>query len=208
MYFRILTDEATGLMSYLLADLDTQQAIVIDPRLADMPVLHAMLQEHRLVLKAMLLTHVHPCDQAAPSQLSQALGAPLYMGEQLEEGALIAFGDEHVRVVATPGHTAHCRSFLWRDRLFCGGLLAADACPHSPLVQQPQALWDTVMRKVFTLPPETLLFSAHAGAAGAVSHVLAQRRHHPWFAGHSRDDFLALMHALAGADPSIQPALS
>jgi sulfur dioxygenase len=51
-------------------------------------------------------------------------------------------------------------------------------------------LWDSVTQNIFMLPAETLLFSAHA-QAGLVSSVLDQRRRHPWFAGASRDDFLA-----------------
>lgn len=193
MYFRILADEQSGFMGYLLADLDAQEALVIDPRPLDAQVIQAMLAEHRLRLRAILLTHVHGDGAVVQRGLMSSLDAPVFLGAQLIDGALIDFGGEHVRVLATPGHTDHCRSFLWRDRLFCGGLLTADACPHAPAVQQPQAMWDNVMRKVFTLPPETLLFSAHAGAAsGAISNVMTQRRRHPWFNGRSRDDFLGL----------------
>ena len=31
-----------------------------------------------------------------------------------------------------------------RDRPFCGGLLAVDACPHQPQPALPEALWDSV----------------------------------------------------------------
>ncbi len=197
MYFRLLQDELTGLMSYLLADLEAQEAVVIDPRLTDVSVLNAMLSEHRLNLQSILMTHQHPCETADLPALSLALAAPISIGSHLDDGAVIPFGGELVRVMATPGHTDHCRSFLWRDRLFCGGLLASLACPHAPVVQQPWAMWDNVMRKIFTLPPETLLFSAHAGVSGAVSNVHAQRKHHPWFAGRSRDDFLGMVSKLS-----------
>ena len=75
-------------------------------------------------------------------------------------------------MLATPGHTAGCLSFLWRDRLFCGGLLAVDACPVQPRPARPEALWDSVMREVFTLPAETLLFGGHALRSRTVSNVL------------------------------------
>lgn len=191
MYFRILGDEPGGLVSYLLADLDAHEALIIDPMPHDVAVIQALLAEHRLKLRAVLLTHRHEEDAMGQQAISVALGTPCLWGEQLAESTLIDFGDEHVRILATSGHTDHCRSFLWRDRLFCGGLLTADACPRMPAVVQPQAMWDNVMRKVFTLPPETLLFSAHAGAAGAVSNVMTQKRRHPWFEGRSRDDFLS-----------------
>jgi glyoxylase-like metal-dependent hydrolase (beta-lactamase superfamily II) len=108
----------------------------------------------------------------------------------------LPFGDELVRVLATPGHTATCVSFAWRDRLFCGGLLAVDACPHQRRPQAPEALWDSVTQRVFTLPDETLLFAGHERRARAVSTVLEQRRWHPFFAGQTRDAFLAQMAAL------------
>ncbi len=191
MYFRILGDEPGGLVGYLLADLEAHEALVIDPMPCDAAVIQAMLAEHHLRLRAILLTHRHEEDALGQQALSAALATRCLWGEQLPEGGLIDFGDEHVRVLVTQGHTDHCRSFLWRDRLFCGGLLSADACPRQPAVLLPQAMWDNVMRKVFTLPPETLLFSAHAGGAGAVSNVMSQKRLHPWFEGRSRDEFLS-----------------
>ena len=115
------------------------------------------------------------------------------------DGDVLPFGHERVRVLATPGHTAGCLSFAWRDRLFCGGLLAVDACPHQPIPALPEALWDSVTQRVFTLLDETLLFAGHARRARAVSTVLEQRRWHPLFAGLSRDEFLARVAALAPA---------
>ena len=49
MYFRILHDEATGATSYLLGDLAAGEAVLIDPRGADVALLKAMLGEHRLL---------------------------------------------------------------------------------------------------------------------------------------------------------------
>lgn len=40
----------------------------------------------------------------------------------------------------------------------------------------PEALWDSVKQRVFTLPDETLLFAGHERWALAVSTVLEQRR--------------------------------
>jgi len=49
---------------------------------------------------------------------------------------------------------------------------------------------------VFTLPDEMLLFAGQERRARAVSTVLEQRRWHPFFAGLSRDEFLARVDAL------------
>ena len=215
MLFRILHDERSGDLTYLLADLDAREAVLVDPRRRDLAVLAALLAEQDLRLCQVLRTHEH--DALFPGEFDALvrLGAPIVQGApragaQLPaDGELLPFGNEHLRVLATPGHTRHCLSFLWRDRLFCGGLLAVDACPHQPCPADPAALWDSVTRRVFTLADETLLFSGHEQRARAVSTVLEQRRWHPFFAGLSRDEFLARVAALPYApNPAALNALA
>lgn len=201
MYFRLLHDERSGAVSHLLADLETREAVLVDPRGPDVPVLTAMLSEQRLRLRWVLRTHEHDDQLLGEPQALGVLGAPQIqhavpaVTEGAEPGVLV-FGRQVLRVLPTPGHTAGCLSFLWHDRLFCGGLLAVDACPFQPRPALPEALWDSVTRNVFTLPAETLLFSGHAHRARTVTNVLEQRRWHPWFGGASRDDFLARLRAL------------
>ena len=205
MYFRILHDEASGELTYLLADQDAREAVLVDPRGRDLPLLAALLAEHDLRLRWVLRTHQHdPLHAQEPAQLAR-LGAPLVQGaagdnlRTAHDGDVLPFGHERIRVLATPGHTAGCLSFALRDRLFCGGLLAVDACLHQPIPAQPEALWDSVTQRVFTLPDETLLFAGQERRARAVSTVLEQRRWHPFFAGLSRDEFLARVAALPHA---------
>ena len=143
MLFRILHDERSGDLTYLLADLDAREAVLVDPRRRDLAVLAALLAEQDLRLCQVLRTHEH--DALFPGEFDALvrLGAPIVQGApragaQLPaDGELLPFGNEHLRVLATPGHTRHCLSFLWRDRLFCGGLLAVDACPHQALALRP-----------------------------------------------------------------------
>jgi len=201
MYFRILHDEVSGELTYLLADPDAREAVLIDPRGRDLPVLAALLSERELRLRWILRTHHHDTLRPQEPALLDRLGAPRVQGDAnastypVQDGQVLAFGDELVHVLATPGHTASCLSFAWRDRLFCGGLLAVDTCPHQPQPSAPEQLWDSVTQRVFTLPNETLLFVGHERRARAVSTVLEQRRWHPLFAGPTRDEFLAHMAA-------------
>jgi len=202
MYFRILYDESSGEMSYLLADADAREAVLVDPHGRDLPLLQSLLAERGLRLRWVLRTHHHDERMPQESALLARLGAPVVQadgtesGRMAEHGDMLAFGNEMVVVVATPGHTGGCRSFAWRDRLFCGGLLSVDTCPHQPYPAEPEALWDSVRQRVFTLPDETLLFAGHARSARSVSTVLEQRRWHPFFAGLSRDEFLTRAVAL------------
>jgi sulfur dioxygenase len=202
MYFRILPDEASGAVSYLLADLDTRECVLVDARGADVPLLKAMLHEYKLRLSLLLRTHEHDAPLPGEFAALESLGAPRIQQvsspaptSPAGESSKLVFGNELIHVMPTPGHTAGCVSYLWRDRLFCGDLLSVDACPQQPRPAQPEAMWDSATRQVFTLPGETLLFCSHATQGRVVSNVLEQRRWHPWFGGGTRDAFLARVRA-------------
>jgi glyoxylase-like metal-dependent hydrolase (beta-lactamase superfamily II) len=102
-----------------------------------------------------------------------------------------------MQVIVTPGHTEGCLSYVWRDRVFCGGLLAVEECVHQPFAAAPHKLWDSVTLRIFNMPSETLLFSGHARQARSVSTVLDQRREHDSLATCTRDEFLTRMNQLA-----------
>lgn len=190
-----------GYLTYLLADQDAREAVLVDPHGQDVHLLLALLAERELRLKWVLRTHHHDALRPEEPALLMPLGAPLVQGDaladlQLSDGAALPFGHEVVRIMATPGHTPGCLSFAWRDRLFCGDLLSVTPCPVQSWPAAPELLWDSVIQKVFALPNETLLFASHEPHARAVTTVLEQRRWHPLFSGLTRDEFLAHMAAL------------
>jgi glyoxylase-like metal-dependent hydrolase (beta-lactamase superfamily II) len=189
-------------MSYLLADKDAGEAVLIDPRGTDVSALRALMVENRLRLRWVLRTREHDAMLLRESSALATLGAPI-IERQVPRG-VIHFGGEQVQVLATPGHTASCLSFAWRDRVFCGGLMAADTCPYQPWPLDPEGMWDSVQRHIFSLPDETLLFSGHSRRARVVSTVQEQRMNHPWFAQASRETFLARARATAPAQPATQ----
>jgi sulfur dioxygenase len=206
MSLRILYDESSGALSYLLADDPAREAALVDPRGDDLPVLQALLDEAGLRLRWVLRTHEHDGnDHPPPGEFERLLrlGAPVVQGRRREgarcmaDGERLPLGSGFVQVLRTPGHTAHCQSYLWQDRLFCGDLLAVDACPWQPGPALPAALWDSVHQRIFTLPDETLLYAGHERRARAVSTVLEQRRWNPHLAGITRDEFFARMGSFA-----------
>lgn len=201
----MLNDECSGELSYLLADSDAREAVLVDPHGRDVPVWQALLDERQLRLRWVLRTHQH--DALLPGEFARIarLGVPVVQGQAcvgvqtVADGDLLPFGNEFLRTLRTPGHTADCLSFAWRDRVFCGGLLAVDACPHQPCPADAAALWDSVTQRIFILSDETLLYTGHDPRARAVSTVMEQRRWHPFFSRLTRDEFLARMSALQSA---------
>ncbi len=209
MYFRTLYDEVSGDLTYLLADMHARQAVLVDPHSRDLSIIAALLSEKDLQLRWVLRTHHH--DQDHPEEVAQlaSLGAPVVQGDEIfrgapgravyrpQDGETLPFGGEVVQVIATPGHTEGCLSYIWRDRVFCGGLLAVEECVHQPFAAAPHKLWDSVTLRIFNLPSETLLFSGHAQQARSVSTVQDQRREHHSLAACTRDEFLARMNRLS-----------
>jgi sulfur dioxygenase len=203
MLFRILHDDASGVLSYLLGDEATREAVLIDPRSSDRVVLDAVLHAERLQLRWILRTHDHDAAQPHEVRRLRAWHVPVVQGQARAgvtvpaDGERLPFGNEAIQVIHTPGHTRGGLSFRWRDRVFCGGLLATRACPLQPQPEDAAALWDSVTRRLFTLPDETLLFAGHARRSRVVSTVQEQRRWHPQFAALSRDAYLARVAAKA-----------
>jgi sulfur dioxygenase len=193
--FRSLRNANTGEVSYVLADLRRREAVLVDPHGDDTPLLGALLAEHQLALRWILRTHHHSPHPAKAEAALNSLDAPIVQsgpgtGTHVPyDGEALCFGEEQLLVMHTPGHTAHCLSFQWRDRIYCGGLLDMTQCPYQPYAAEPGLLWDTRQR-LLGLPSETLLFSGHARDAVSVSSLMDQRRVNPYFGQLSRDGFL------------------
>lgn len=196
MIFRQLASHGTRALAYLVADADTREAAAIDPRPEHHAVVLALLDERGLRLAWVLRTHTHAGDDDKAAVLCRRAGATLAgpgsRVRSLRDGDLVAFGAEMLRVLSTPGHTPDSVCYLCRDRLFSGDALAIGGCdPVSAPEAEPAQLYDSVIRKLFTLPGETLVFPSHAYHGRHVSTIDEERAHNRWFALRSRDAFVA-----------------
>jgi glyoxylase-like metal-dependent hydrolase (beta-lactamase superfamily II) len=202
MYFRQVIDRTDRGLAYVLADLESSESLAIDPAPRTHPLLRALLAERGLALRWLLRTHTHRDNAAAYAQLCAETGATLVDGDSWPNGSfhragdddIIAIGNELVRVLPTPGQTPESLSFQWRDRLFCGDVLdcggGRSACSS---VANPGQLYDSVTQRIFTLPGETLIFPNHDSRGRTVSTVAEERACNPFFAGKSRDEFVAAL---------------
>ncbi len=208
MYFRQIADSTDGALTYLLGNLASQEAVVIDPAVRQQAVVRALLAERKLALRWILCTHCHGGDDsAALASLCAEAGAVEIAGgdrageaHRVGDGDTVTFGDEVLHVLATPGHTAGSVSYLWRDRLFCGDALELRGCGAlvGPGADAGQ-LYDSVTQKLFTLPGETLVFPGHARRGRTVSTIAEERLHNPHFAVRTRDAFVEACSRRTGA---------
>lgn len=203
--FRQFLDRSTGSLSYLIACPAQGQALMIDPVLEHLPLYLGVLSEMGWRLTHVLETHVHADHVTAAAALHRQTGAAIGVcrragvrGAQLllDGGDTVRCGDQQVTALATPGHTPACLTYCWRDRLFTGDCLLIGGCGD---LAEPGAnaarLYDTITRKLLSLPDETLVYPGHDWQGRQVSCIGEERRNNPLFQGHSRDAFVALASA-------------
>lgn len=199
-HFRQIPDARSNSFAYLLADMDKREGILIDPVAEQATLYLALLDELQVRLTHLLLTHLHVPAAPAAEILCRRTGARLAAGARsgLKEADLllqgdehIVFGDESLRVWPTPGHTRGCVSYLWRDRIFTGDtLLIGDCGTASAAGGDPGMLFDSLTRRLLTLPDETLVYPAHDFSGRRVSCIGEAREKNPKLTGITRDEFI------------------
>lgn len=203
VHFRQIFDAPLHTCTYLLVEPSNGEAALIDPVREEATLYLALLEELDAQLTLVADTHVHEDHLSAASLLRARTGAKIVAGSAsgvvgadmlASDGCHIAFGSEHLRVMATPGHTAGCLCYAWRDRVFTGDTLWIDDCSRVDLPDSNAGmLYDSLTRRLLTLADETLVYPGHAFNGRRVSCIGSERDHNRRIAGKSRDEFITLM---------------
>lgn len=206
MIFRQLFDPPSFTYTYLLADVDGGNAIIVDPVREQAGRDLGLVRELGLKLAWIVESHVHADHVTGASALKQATGARTSVARncgatgfdrQLDDGDPLEFGVETLRVIATPGHTPGSSSFLWRDRLLTGDTLLIGGCGRTDFQQgDAGALYDSITTRLFTLPDDTLVYPGHDYRGRRVSTIAEERSTNPRLAGVSRERFIEIMGSL------------
>jgi len=201
MYFRQIPDTGSHALTYLLADEVAGKAVVIDPLCSQATMILSVLAESGLHLECVLRTHVHYPDGCGCGDLCPQTGARFFLGvrnpeaiagQRVSDGEEIRFGAEVLRVIDTPGHTPGSVCYLWQDRLFTGETLLIQGCGTCSNEVEAGLLYDSVTRRLFALPDETLVFPGYDENGRTVSTIREERTRNLAFAVHSRGEFSAL----------------
>lgn len=207
MIFRQLIDRESSTFTYLLGDEATGDAALVDPVLEQIERDLGLIAELGLRLSAVLDTHVHADHVTAAGTLRERTGARTHVSER--GGApcadvLVSGGDEvrigglRVRVLATPGHTGGCVSYLVGGCVMTGDALLVRGCGRTDFQEGDAAtLYRSVHEQLFTLPDETWVYPAHDYRGHTRSTIGEEKRRNPRLGGGiTLDAFVALMGAL------------
>ncbi|HKA87858.1 MAG TPA: MBL fold metallo-hydrolase [Haliangiales bacterium] len=203
MSFRQLFDTASWSYSYLLWDEATRDAVLIDAVLEQVDRDVRIIEELGLQLRYALDTHVHADHVTAASKLRERLGCRLVASREgggpcndilVGEGDEIRFGGRGLGVLATPGHTSGCVTYVLPDRVFTGDALMVRTCGRTDFQGgDAGTLYDSITTKLFVLPDETLVFPAHDYTGQTATSIGEEKRHNVRLAGRSREAFIELM---------------
>ncbi|XP_078572206.1 uncharacterized protein LOC144859426 [Branchiostoma floridae x Branchiostoma japonicum] len=214
LVFRQLFEKESSTYTYLLADKDTKEAVLIDPVIDTAERDAKLVSELGLKLVYVINTHCHadhitgtgklktlvPGCKSVISKASSAKADIL-----LEEGQKVKFGKFSLEVRTTPGHTNGCVTYVLLDEsirmAFTGDTLLVRGCGRTDFQEgDPAILYDSVWGKIFTLPDDTLLFPAHDYKGQTMTTVGEEKRHNPRLT-QTKEKFVEIMNNLGLAYP-------
>jgi glyoxylase-like metal-dependent hydrolase (beta-lactamase superfamily II)/rhodanese-related sulfurtransferase len=214
MNFRQLLDPASSTYTYLLADEETREAVLIDPVREQLRRDMQLLQELGLDLAYALETHVHADHVTAAGLLRERLGCRVVVGEragvftadlEVRDGDRIPFGRFALEVRSTPGHTEGCITYVCVEEgmAFTGDALLIRGCGRTDFQQgDARALYASVHRKILSLPDDTRLYPGHDYKGRTVTTVWEEKRFNPRLGqDRSVEEFVEIMENLGLAPP-------
>lgn len=203
--FKQLFDEATSTFTYLIADENSRNALLIDPVHEQFERDRALLDSLGLTLKFVLETHVHADHITGGGRLRHDMAAEFVAGvgtglscadRLIGDGEVLTMDGITIEAIATPGHTDGCTSYRWGDRLFTGDTILIDACGRTDFQQgSADRLYDSI-QKLLAFPEETLIYPGHDYNGKRVSSVGQEKNINPYIAGLDKAAFVAKMGAL------------
>jgi glyoxylase-like metal-dependent hydrolase (beta-lactamase superfamily II)/rhodanese-related sulfurtransferase len=173
---RQFLDSDLGCASYLIADEESRDAVLVDPAYAVDQYLEEVEREG-LCLTRVLETHTHAdhvsghgrlaLEQGLPVAVHAAAGAE-YPHEPLEDGDEVPVGSLRVRTIHAPGHRPeHCcflagDALLTGDSLFVGGVARPDLAVDAR--EGAEGLFRSLHR-LLELPDSVRVFPGHVAGS-------------------------------------------
>ncbi len=186
MIFQQLFESESSTFTYLLADSKAREAVIIDPVLETVKRDLQLIKELNLKLLYIFETHVHADHVTGAAQIAEATQAKIALSSaanakgadlNVKDGDEFKFGSHVLKVLATPGHTNSCMSYLVGNRVFTGDALMIRANGRTDFQEgSAEKLFHSVNTKLFTLPDETLVYPAHDYKGFTSSSIIDEKK--------------------------------
>ena len=216
LIFRQLFDADSSTYTYLLADPDTKEAVLIDPVFEQHLRDRALLEELDLKLLYTLDTHCHADHVTGAWLMQQATGSKIGISGRygdmlsgadvlLDHGDVVKFGSRSLEVRATPGHTDGCVTFVLdhHSMAFTGDCLLIRSAGRCDFQQgNASIMYQSITEQIFSLPDDCLIWPAHDYSGRTVSSVKEEKLYNPRIGGEADErDFVGYMDNLGLPHP-------
>lgn len=218
MLFRQLFEKKSSTYTYLLADLETRAALLIDPVLETFERDAKLLRDLELRPQFTVETHIH-ADHVTSAQrfrsefgtrsIGPTRGGASCADRHVDHGDVIEMGALRLHVRSTPGHTDACTCYYlerqspFPDMIFTGDALLIRGCGRTDFQSGCAAtLYQSVHEQIFSLPDDTEVYPGHDYRGFLKSTVGEEKRVNPRLGGgKSQEEFVQIMKELNLALP-------
>ena len=192
MLFRQLFDKASSTYTYLIADEQTREAVLVDPVLEQVDRDLKLTQELNLKLLFCLETHIHADHITGTGKLRGYTGCEGLVPENADVDCASGFvrhrqvlevGSVSIKAIETQGHTdSHLAYLVGYDHVLTGDALFIRGCGRTDFQGgSAEALYDSVSQRLFSLPESTRVYPAHDYHGQTVSTIGEEKRWNPRF---------------------------
>ena len=214
MLFRQLFDRTSCTYTYLIADDESHEGIIIDPVIELNGRDIQLIKDLEIQLKYILETHVHADHITGAKQIKEKTGAIFALNETsahpqadllLRHNEVLKLGAHSIKAISTPGHTQSCMSYLCEDKLFTGDTLFIRGCGRTDFQGGSSSeLYNNIHKHIYSLPDNTLIYPGHDYNGRTTSTVGEEKRFNPRLKlTNSLKDFLHIMDNLNLPYPSL-----
>ena len=208
---------AENCFAYLIADVDTHEAALVDPRADRVAEYLRELDQRGLQLRVVIDTHTHADHLSGAVELRARTGADILLSEQaasdvatrrLRDGEHVILGGHKIEVLGSPGHTDDSISLLVDGALLTGDALLIGGAGRTDFQNgSPDRLYETLHTLFARLPEHLTVYPAHDYSGHTQSTLAQERQTNPLLQLTDRARFVSTLRAGQQPKPANMDAI-
>lgn len=193
MLVKMFTVGMLGTNCFILGDVQTKEAIIVDPgfdNTSEAKQILGAIQNYKFKVKSIVNTHGHSDHIRGNKIVKAATGASILIHEYdapmlcnpkadkiLHEGDVIKLGEIKLQILHTPGHSKGSIALLGSKEVFVGDTLFAGSIGRYDLIGGSlRELMSSLRNKILKLPNHFKVYPGH----GEVTTIGEERRTNPF----------------------------